>query len=38
MQAGADTSGPETYLEVLEGLLGSKRLDIAHHEGKNTDS
>ena len=30
-------AGPETYLEVLEGLLGRGGLTLAHCVGKDTD-
>ena len=31
------TAGPETYLEVLEGLLGRHGLALAHYGSKDTD-
>ena len=34
----APTAGPETYLEVLEGLLGRQRLAVTHSGGKDIDS
>ena len=37
-RSGADTAGPETYLEVLKGLLGRWGWSVAHHGGKDTDS
>ena len=37
-RGGADAAGPETYLEVSEGLLGRRGLDVAHCRGKDTDS
>ena len=30
--------GPETYLEVLEGLLGRQGLALAQRGGKDTES
>ena len=30
--------GPETYVEVLEGLLERRRLAVAHCRGKDTES
>ena len=32
------TGGPETYLEVLEGLMERWGLAMAPHRGKDTDS
>ena len=32
------TVGPETYLEVLEGLLGRQGMAVTHCGGKDTDS
>ena len=39
-RGGADTAGPETYLEVLEGLgsWGRQGLAVVHRGGKDTDS
>ena len=34
----AHTVGPETYLEVMEGLLRRQGLAVAHHVGKDLDS
>ena len=37
-KGGADKAGPETYLEVLEGLLGSQGLTVALCGGKDNNS
>lgn len=36
-RGGADTAGPETYLEFLEDILGRWGLALDHHGGKETD-
>ena len=36
-RGGADTAGSETYLEVLEDVLGRWGLALAHCGGKETD-